>query len=116
MLKQTLNMMELEVIFGREHTQLSRLFDYLVERLYSQHSWLIIDNMDYFVDRFDMYNRKILNRVIPPTPQGVQRVVSFTDCHVSQICRPEGNQNLQNSVYNGMNRVHALKFTANRRS
>ena len=39
-------------------------------------------------------------------------MVSFTDCHVSQICRPEGNENLQNSVYNGMNRVHALKFTA----
>ena len=39
-------------------------------------------------------------------------MVSFTDCHVSQICRPEDNENLQNSVYNGMNRVHALKFTA----
>ena len=104
--------MELEGIFGREHTQLSRLFDYLVERLYRQHSWLVTNNMNYFVDRFPTYNEKILNRVIPPTPERLERVVSFTDCHVSQICRPEGNENLQNSVYNGMNRVHALKFTA----
>lgn len=105
-------LLELEGIFGREHTQLSRLFDYFVERLYGQYSWLIVNNMNYFVDRFHMYNTKILSRVILPTPQGAQRVVSFTDCHVSQICRPEGNEDLQNSVYNGMNRVHALKFTA----
>ena len=62
-------LMELEGIFGREHTQLSRLFDYLVERLYRQHSWLVTNNMNYFVDRFPTYNEKILNRVIPPTPE-----------------------------------------------
>ena len=105
-------LLELEVIFGREHTQLSRIQAHLIERLYGQHSWLVIDNMDYFVHRFPSHNTKILNRIIPPIPEGVQRVVSFTDCHVSQICRPEDNENLQNSVYNGMNRVHALKFTA----
>ena len=51
MLKQTLNMMELEVIFGREHTQLSRLQYHLIERLYGQHSWLVINNMDYCAEK-----------------------------------------------------------------
>ena len=58
MLKQTLNLMELEVIFGREHTQLSRLQYHLIERLYGQHSWLVINNMDYCVHRFLLYNKK----------------------------------------------------------
>ena len=98
--------LELEVLFGREHTLLSRLRYHLIERLYGQHSWLMIDNMDYFVGRFPLHDEKNLNRVIPPIPEGVRRVVSFTDCHVIQICRPEYNENIHNSVYNGMNRVH----------
>ena len=53
-----LAIMELEVLFGREHTLLSRLRDHLIERLYEEHSWLMIDNMDCFVDRFPLYDEK----------------------------------------------------------
>ena len=45
-------------------------------------------------------------------PECDQGVVSFTDCHVTQMCKSEGNENIQNSVYYEMDRVHALKFTA----
>ena len=51
-------LVELEVIFGREHTQLSRIQAHLIERLYGQHSWLVINNMDYCVHRFLLYNKK----------------------------------------------------------
>ena len=63
MLKQTLNMMELEVIFGREHTQLSRLQYNLIERLYGlirsyslKKRWIGSN----FLDRINQSRRKRL--------------------------------------------------------
>jgi hypothetical protein len=34
------------------------------------------------------------------------------DCTVRKCCRPDGRDNIQLSVYNGKDRIHALKYIA----
>ena len=102
---------ELEVHFGLHHTVLSRLGIYMIDRLYGEFSNLLTDNIDFFVPRFNLYNKSIKRRIEGDIPIGVDRVVSFTDANVLQVCRPHDNDNIQRCLYNGMNRVHALKLT-----
>lgn len=102
---------KLEVHFGFQHTVLSRLGKHLIDRLYDAFSNLLTDNVDHFVPRFPYCNASIRNRTAGRIPAGIDWVMSFIDANVLQIYRPEGNDNIQRCVYNGMNRVHALKLT-----
>ena len=103
-------LIEQENFWGREYTVLSRLISHLIDLFDDNFGFLLTDNLDYFQSRFQYYNEKIVSRIVPPVPPGVQNVCSFTDATVFQICRPSGNNNLQVAVYNGKDRVHALKL------
>lgn len=58
-------LIELEKIWGRDYTALSRIYCYLIERHFDQFSFLLIRNMAWFVPRFQCRTRKFLLASLP---------------------------------------------------
>jgi len=103
-------------IFGREYSQLSRIFNAAIDFVNANHKKKVVNNIDWYSDRFDLYrdriSRKIANLPGNPNPGTVpfnlSRIFGFIDGTANRIARPDGHNNLQNSFYNKYYRGHFL--------
>jgi len=100
---------EHEEFWGRTNDVLSRMFNEMCNRLYLNFRHLIQNNLAYWQPSFDLFNRKIIARIAPSVPIGCALVFSFLDATVRPICNPGGGM-LQRVLWNGKDRVHAIKF------
>jgi hypothetical protein len=49
-------LISLQDIFGRDYTQLSRIFKLIVDLIYMHHKHKVHGNLDWYADRFDTYH------------------------------------------------------------
>jgi hypothetical protein len=105
-------LIEHETKWGRDYTVLGRLYNHMIELIYDRFCHLLIQNMAWFQPLFALCNAKIIERIVPPVPIGVNRVAMFGDASLLQICRPQstGDNNLQVSVYNGKDKVRLFLY------
>jgi hypothetical protein len=54
---------DLEREFGRENTQLVRAIRAMVDLMYEKHKHLVIDNLAFFIPRYEEFNRAIRARI-----------------------------------------------------
>jgi hypothetical protein len=105
---------DMERIFGREYSTLSRIFNHVVYLLDEQHGHLVTDNLAFFAPRFRDYNRVILAKIAEMNngniPQRERFTALFVDGTVRQICRPAGNDNVQRAAFCGRKKKHAQNF------
>jgi hypothetical protein len=102
----------LQSTFGRDYSQLSRIFKAAVDWMYEHHRFRVNGCIDWYADRFDMYNEAILakiaesnNNPVPGTiPQHLGDIYGFLDCTAEHICRPWVSYCLHNNfvAYNFM--------------
>ena len=106
----------LQDIFGREYTQLSRIFDKAIEFMYDRHSHKVDGNLDWYTDRFDEYQRAILKKIVtcPKNPNvgyvpiEVSNIFAFLDGTGLEIARPSNGA--QNPFWNGYMHGHYIIF------
>lgn len=108
----------LQSTFGREYSQLSRIFNAAIDFVDGRHQGKVKGNIDWYSDRFDMYNDRIKRKIasfgahINPNPgfvpANMSKIFGFIDGTANRICRPSGNNNLQNSFYNRYHRGHFI--------
>lgn len=104
--------------FGREYSQLSRIFQLVIEFTDLHHRDKVLDCLDWYVNRMDMYNdaiqRKIATHAHNPNPGMVPinlaRLFGFLDGTYVEISRPWGQQNLQLSFWNGYKKMHCVLY------
>jgi hypothetical protein len=110
---------DMEEEFGLECTQLSRIFDFMVEYVVARNSHLVMNNVAYFQPKFQEYNMAIRNHVLRyplfqqlnvPLFACLDDVALFTDGTRWRISRPGGPYWRQAVVFNGKDRVHCLEF------
>lgn len=98
---------ELVDYWGRDETQLSRLFRCVCDFLYENHAHLLRDNLRYW------------SRYMPGCVEAIAKkakvdldypVWAFIDGTQLEIRRPTGRNDIQREVYSGHKRMHALKF------
>ena len=104
--------------FGRDYSQLSRIFQEAIALTDLHHRHRVLDNLDSYVARFDMYNNAI-QRLIAQSPHNTQPgmvpanlapVCGFLDGTYQEIARPAGHRNLQNSFWNGYKKKHCVLY------
>ena len=86
----------LQDVFGREFTQLSRIYNYAVRFIYTNHQHRVLDNVDWYSTRFDMYNeayrKKIAESPLNPNPGTVPHnlncLFASLDAQAKKIARP----------------------------
>ena len=107
-------LVDMEEYFGREYSTISRCFNFVVALMDAEHGHLLVDNLDFFLPRFQEYNRVILERIAAANnnqiPDREMMIVGFLDGTKREICRPQGNNNMQRAVYDGRLREHNLGF------
>ena len=104
--------------FGRDYSQLSRIFQAAVDFMDSNHRDKVVDCLDFYVNRLDMYNdaiqRKISLHAHNPAPGMVPvnlaRICGFLDGTYVEISRPWGQFNLQLSFWNGYKKMHCVLY------
>ena len=97
--------------FGIEYSQLSRIFNRVVELVLQRNHHLIFDNVAYFEPRFEMYNAAIRAKLgAGRLPAAANDTALFLDGKSLRISRPSGPNIRQAQVYNGHHRVHSLQF------
>ena len=87
---------DLQDEFGREETQLCRIYNWAIHFVYDNHGFRVHDNVGWYSCRFDMYNdayrRKIAESAFNPTPGQVPAnlddIFASLDCTARPICRP----------------------------
>ena len=52
-------MQDLQQQFGRDYTQLSRLFNETIDLVWNEHEHRMNDYLDFHAQRFDLYRHKI---------------------------------------------------------
>ena len=100
---------ELEEFWGRYNCDLSRMFSYMVNRIYNRFKHLIQDNMRFWLPHFPIFIECMQNRIVPPVPLGCLQIGSTWDATIIPVANPGGGM-IQQVLYNGKDRVHALKF------
>jgi hypothetical protein len=104
--------------FGCDETQLSRCFDEYVDFLVDTHSHLLYDNMDYFVNKFQTYNRAIVEKIRKEgfiVPAVARTTIGFYDVCFVRNCRPGSGPeepDFQRALYGGKEKAHGLKYGA----
>lgn len=95
---------DLVPIFGRLPSELSTIFNTVVDFLHARHGHLLQDLNQPWLDaaHLQTYADVIHRSGVPLT-----HCVGFIDGTVRKICRPQNNQRL---VFNGHKRFHALKY------
>lgn len=86
----------LQKTFGRDYTQLSRIFQASITLVYSLHHGKVNGNIVWYRDRFDNYNEaictiigKLPNNPVPGTvPIQLNDIFGFMDGTALEICRP----------------------------
>jgi hypothetical protein len=85
------------------------LFNTCLHGLFADHREKVLCNIEWYQDRFDYYNRVIINKIERSPlnnnpgmiPGGLQNIFGFLDCTVNEICRPDGPAAIQNAFWNG---------------
>jgi len=104
--------------FGREYSQLSRIFQEAIDITDVNHRHRVVDCLDWYVNRLDMYNDAI-QRLIAGSPHNTQPgmlpanlvpLCGFLDGTYQEISRLEGQRNLQNSFWNGYKKKHCVLY------
>lgn len=107
-------LVDMEEYFGREYSTVSRCFNFVVNLMDVEHSHLLLNNLEFFLPRFENYNRIILEKIAQSNnnhiPDREKMTVTFLDGTKREICRPLGNNNLQRAVYDGRLHEHNLGF------
>lgn len=109
-------LISLQPIFGRDYTQLSRIFNYAVDYVHTGHANKVIGNVDWYADRFDLYNTayntklaNLPNNPLPGTvPVQLNNLFGSIDCTANEICRPTGNNNAQFPFFNQYHHGHFI--------
>lgn len=107
---------QLQTHFGREYSQLSRIFKNVINYVYDHHKNKIHGNIEWYRNRFDAYNVAINTKIgtlnVNPNPGTVpvnlNNICGFIDCTAEKICRPHGNDNAQNPFFNKYHHGHFL--------
>lgn len=98
---------------GVDRTTISRIFNTFVCELVSQHGRKLYDNIEFFVNRFELYNTKLKAKIelngdaIPPS---ANMTAMFTDGTRFPICKPEGRYYVQREYYYGKDKIHCMAF------
>jgi nuclease HARBI1 len=108
----------LQSTFGRDHSQISRIFNAAIDFMYQHHRQKVQGNLDWYADRFDLYNaailKKILNMGANPyagyVPNELVDIFAFLDGTGLEIARLYGGVNLQNPFWNGYMHGHYIIF------
>ena len=100
------------ILFGREYTQLSRMFTKMAMRMYDEFSYLLTDNIAFFAPRLEMYNDRVRASLASKSSQNRvveegEKVAIFVDATIREVARP--NSEIQRSIFNGKDKVHAFK-------
>jgi hypothetical protein len=109
----------LQLPFGRTYDQLSRIFNCTLDLVYERHHRKVRGNLDWYADRFDIYNEAVHERIrnLPAyanpggqVPQMFADIFAFLDGHARPIARPANpnprqfgpnyNPNVQNAFWN----------------
>jgi nuclease HARBI1 len=106
----------LQSIFGREFTQLSRIFQYAVTFMFDTHKENVQGNMAFYSNRFDIYHEAVLPRIrlsrynanVGFIPVELVDIFAFLDGTGLEIARPSNGA--QNPFYNGYMHGHYLIF------
>lgn len=106
----------MEVIFGRDYSQISRIFNYCTNLVYDQHRAKVLGNIDWYSDRFDIYNEAynskiayLNNNPAPGTvPIQLSNLFGSLDCTANAVCRPFENDNAQYAFYNHYHHGHFI--------
>ena len=86
----------LQSVFGRDYSQISRIFYASVDLVYTAHSGKVNGNIAWYRDRFGLYNDAIVQKIgeLPVNPNPGQcpvvlnNIFAFIDCTANKICRP----------------------------
>ena len=108
----------LQNTFGREYSQLSRIYNATINFLDQRHRHKIVGNIAWYRSRFDMYNYVIQQAmaVSPANPNPGQipvylrDIYGFIDGTARRICRPWRNNNAQFPFWNGYYHSHCLIY------
>ena len=95
-------------IWGREYSQLSKIFNTCLDDLFLRHEGKFIGNIGWYQDHFDMYNTIISQKVslsplVPNQnriPANLENLFAFLDGTVKEISRPDGVPGIQNAFWN----------------
>jgi hypothetical protein len=69
--------------------------------------------LNFWVDYFEESNQKIKNKIVEEgydVPDHGTHCCGFLDCTIREYCKPGNHDNIQQIVYNGKNKCHALKY------
>lgn len=55
---------ELQEIFGRDYSQVSRMFKWSIDYMYEKHRHKVEGNLSWYSDRFDMYHQATIKKII----------------------------------------------------
>lgn len=105
----------LEREFGRDYSQLSRIFNKVSHQMCLHHFDRLFNNLPFFEPRFAMYNDHIRRKCLAMYPgEGLppdyQNVCGFQDGTRLEISRPGGDEAVQMRCFNGKDRIHCLEF------
>ena len=111
---------DLQSTFGREYSQLSRIFAAAVAFMYDTHRGKVQGNVAWYAPRFDMYHAAIMQKVsdspVNPAngfvPLELADIVGFLDGSGLEIARPHANNNAQLPFWNGYMHGHFIIFQA----
>jgi len=107
---------ELESMWGRDKTQLSRCFNSMMCLMYSRFQHHITNKLAYWSEHFTEFCDSIKRKL--HTDDAAMTVVAFIDGKVQPICRPSSvtvhgvTLDVQREMYNGHKRTHGVKIQA----
>ena len=108
----------LQTTFGRDYSQLSRIYTATVEYLDRIHRHKVVGNIGWYRSRFDLYHFTILcamaNSAFNPVPGTIpvylSNIFGFIDGTCRPISRPFQNNNAQFPMWNGYYHTHCMIF------
>lgn len=103
-------LVEMKRVFGREETQLSRVFNALAKLLSAKFTPLLEATLQLWVPDFERFATAIRTHI--DTPMAQQYVIGFVDgtVPVRKNCRPHGHDDMQRELSSGHRRKHGLKY------
>ena len=109
-------LISLQDLFGRDYSQLSRIFKYAINTYFNSHKHKVRGNLDWYANRFDLYHKVIIKKILnsPRNPNigfvpiEVSNIFAFLDGTGLEITRPSNGA--QNPFYNGYMHGHYLIF------
>ncbi|CAN0032216.1 unnamed protein product [Pylaiella littoralis] len=105
---------DLQVEFGREYTQLSRIFNLVIDWVYENHLHRVMHNLEFFFPCFPTMCKKIEAKgelcVQNCLASTISNFIGFIDGTLRRNCRPGGDPALQEQMYDGHHCAHGLAW------